>query len=99
MPHSGAESACSVALASREPRRTVTVDGVALAVHDSAPARDLPVIVCLHAIGLGGADFSRCEDEVGHENRIITVDWPGHGASGQDTEPASALATLTSSRG
>ena len=79
-----------LALASREPRRTVTVDGVAIAVHDSAPDRDLPVIVCLHAIGHGGADFIRFEDSVAGEYRVITIDWPGHGASGQDTKPASA---------
>jgi 4,5:9,10-diseco-3-hydroxy-5,9,17-trioxoandrosta-1(10),2-diene-4-oate hydrolase len=80
-----------LALASRVPRGQVTVAGVALAVHDSAPGSDLPTIVCLHAIGHGGADFSRFEDLMAGEYRIITVDWPGHGASGQDTMPASAV--------
>ena len=79
-----------LALASREPRRTVTVDGIAIAVHDSAPKPDLPVVVCLHAIGHGGADFVRFQDALAGEYRVVTIDWPGHGASGQDTRLASA---------
>jgi 4,5:9,10-diseco-3-hydroxy-5,9,17-trioxoandrosta-1(10),2-diene-4-oate hydrolase len=66
------------------------VDGVSLAVHDSDAGGTRPGIVCLHAIGHGGADFSRFEDAFAAEYRIITVDWPGQGASGNDHQPASA---------
>lgn len=79
-----------LALAVPEPRRLVVVDGVSLAVHDSDVASSKPVIVGLHAIGHGGGDFAAFERAFQERFRIITVDWPGHGASGQDAQPASA---------
>jgi 4,5:9,10-diseco-3-hydroxy-5,9,17-trioxoandrosta-1(10),2-diene-4-oate hydrolase len=79
-----------LALAAPEPRRLVVVDGVSLAVHDSDVTSSKPVIVCLHAIGHGGGDFAAFEAAFVDRFRIITVDWPGQGASGQDTQPASA---------
>lgn len=77
-------------LAVPAPHRTITVDGVALAVHDSAPDGGKPAIVCLHAIGHGGGDFRDFEGAFGDRFRIVVVDWPGHGASGDDRAPASA---------
>jgi pimeloyl-ACP methyl ester carboxylesterase len=79
-----------LALAVQEPRRLMEVDGVALAVHDSDPAGTRPAIVCLHAVGQGGGDFVAFEAAFRDRFRVITVDWPGHGASGADTQPASA---------
>ena len=78
------------ALAVSEPRRIVVVDGVSIAIHDSDPTGGKPAIVCLHAIGHGGGDFAAFESAFAHRFRVITVDWPGHGASGSDTQPASA---------
>lgn len=77
-------------LAVEEPRRILSVDGVSIAVHDSDPAASKPAIVCLHAIGHGGGDFAAFEQAFHDRFRVITVDWPGHGASSQDTQPASA---------
>jgi pimeloyl-ACP methyl ester carboxylesterase len=84
-----------LALAVAEPRRLVEVDGVALAVHDSSPDSALPVLLCLHAIGHGGGDFANAELALHDSYRIIAVDWPGHGASGVDASPASALRYTT----
>lgn len=78
-------------LASAEPRRLLTVDGVHLALHDSDPSStSKPIIVCLHAIGHGGSDFNRLEADLGAHLRFITLDWPGQGASGDDVQSASA---------
>ncbi len=68
----------------------MAVDGVPLAIHDTDPTGSRPPIVCLHAIGHGGGDFAAFEGAFRERLRVITVDWPGHGASGQDAEPASA---------
>jgi 4,5:9,10-diseco-3-hydroxy-5,9,17-trioxoandrosta-1(10),2-diene-4-oate hydrolase len=73
-----------------QPRAQLTVDGVELAVHDSDPASSKPAIVCLHAIGHGGGDFAAFEATFSARYRVITVDWPGQGASGVDPQPASA---------
>jgi 4,5:9,10-diseco-3-hydroxy-5,9,17-trioxoandrosta-1(10),2-diene-4-oate hydrolase len=84
-----------LAVATREPRSHIEVHGVPLAVHDGAPGSSLPVVVCLHAIGHGGGDFASFEAAFGASHRVITVDWPGQGASGDDAEPASAARYLT----
>ncbi len=84
-----------LALAVPEPRHLVEVDGVTLAVHDSAPGSALPVLLCLHAIGHGGGDFAGVEAALRDSYRVISVDWPGHGASGADASPASALRYTT----
>jgi pimeloyl-ACP methyl ester carboxylesterase len=76
------------ALASPLPRSFVHVDGVRLAIHDSGgPGRAL---VCLHAVGHGGADFTRIAARFRARQRVITLDFPGHGASDPDRQPASA---------
>lgn len=79
-----------LALAVAVPRSFVTVDDVDVAVHDTDPSGRLPTIVCLHAIGQGGGDFAAFAAAFRDRFRIVTVDWPGHGASGQDHVPASA---------
>jgi 4,5:9,10-diseco-3-hydroxy-5,9,17-trioxoandrosta-1(10),2-diene-4-oate hydrolase len=77
-------------LAVAEPRRIVVVDGVSIAVHDSDPTGVKPAIVCLHAMGHGGGDYAEFERMFRDRFRVITVDWPGHGASQPDHQPASA---------
>lgn len=84
-----------LALASLEPRRTIVVDGVTLALHDSAPNADKPALLCLHAIGHGGGDFASVVEAFSNDFRVITLDWPGQGASGDDAQPASAVRYTT----
>lgn len=78
-------------LASPEPRRMMTVLGVEMAVHDSDPSGEKPAIFCLHAVGHGGSDFAAFEKAFADRYRILTLDWPGQGASGADAQPASAI--------
>ncbi|MBL8952856.1 MAG: alpha/beta hydrolase [Myxococcaceae bacterium] len=77
-----------LAVASLEPRTVLTVSGVELALHDGDPSGAKPPIMCLHAIGHGGRDFAAFERAFGADYRIITLDWPGQGASGPDPKPA-----------
>lgn len=77
-------------LAVASPRTLTRVLGIPLAVHDSDPGSHRPAIVCLHAIGHDGDDFTAFASAFRARHRIVAVDWPGHGASGPDTEPASA---------
>jgi pimeloyl-ACP methyl ester carboxylesterase len=79
------------ALAAPEPRSIVSVLGVELALHDSDPSGAKPAIFCLHAIGHGGSDFASFERAFADRFRVISVDWPGQGASAPDTKPASAI--------
>ncbi|MCA2976661.1 MAG: alpha/beta hydrolase [Myxococcaceae bacterium] len=80
-----------LALASKTPRRLLTVDGITLALHDSAPGSSAPVVLCLHAIGHGGSDYDGVVEALSPDWRVITLDWPGHGASDADAQPASAV--------
>lgn len=79
------------ALGVASPYTMYGVFGVALAVHDSDPSGCKPAIVCLHAIGQGGGDFAELERALGAHYRFITIDWPRHGYSGNDSKPVSAL--------
>jgi len=47
-------------------------------------------VVCLHAIAHGGRDFAAFTDAVCQQYEVITLDWPDHGGSGEDHQPASA---------
>jgi 4,5:9,10-diseco-3-hydroxy-5,9,17-trioxoandrosta-1(10),2-diene-4-oate hydrolase len=49
-----------------------------------------PPLVCLHAVGHGARDFEPLLERVRDRFDVIRVDWPGHGRSGDDLEPASA---------
>ena len=77
-------------LGSIEPHFYLEVDGVKLAIHDSAPHSLNTVIVCLHAIGHGGADFKYFIDYFKDSYRIITIDCPGQGYSFPDQQKVSA---------
>jgi pimeloyl-ACP methyl ester carboxylesterase/uncharacterized membrane protein YphA (DoxX/SURF4 family) len=65
----------------------IVVDGVALAVSRQGKG---PPLVCLHATGHGGGDFTALEAAVSGRFEVIRVDWPGQGRSGEDRKPASA---------
>lgn len=78
------------ALGVPEPRNRLGVLGAMLAVHDSAPGSDLPVLVTLHAIGHGGGDFDGVARALAGRWRVVQFDWPGHGFSSSDGQPASA---------
>lgn len=62
-------------------------DGVSLAF--SRHGQGQP-IVCLHAIGHGGADFAALITALQHQFELICIDWPQQGRSGADKQPASA---------
>jgi 4,5:9,10-diseco-3-hydroxy-5,9,17-trioxoandrosta-1(10),2-diene-4-oate hydrolase len=64
----------------------VEVDGVRLACIRSGNG---PVLVCLHAVGHGGGDFSELEKALRSRFTVIRIDWPGQGRSGADTEAPS----------
>jgi 4,5:9,10-diseco-3-hydroxy-5,9,17-trioxoandrosta-1(10),2-diene-4-oate hydrolase len=79
-----------LALGVAEPRERRRVAGVEVAIHDSDPGGRRPALLCLHAIAHGGGDFAAVEAGLSDRWRVITVDWPGHGFSGDDARPASA---------
>lgn len=67
--------------------REVVVDGVRLAYDDEGSG---PALVCLHAIGHGARDFERLRARLSARHRVIALDWPGQGRSGDDRHPANA---------
>ena len=69
------------------PWREVTVDGIRLAYNDDGEGAAL---VCLHAIGHGAGDFAGLHQRLGSRYRIVALDWPGHGRSGDDRMAVSA---------
>src|ERR1700722_12616234 len=65
----------------------VEIDGVRLAVAREGRG---PALVCLHAIGHGGADFDGLTSPPKYRFEIVRIDWPAQGRSGPDRVPASA---------
>jgi hypothetical protein len=75
------------AVGAQEPRQTTVVDGVTLAYRDSGgPGL---IIICLHAIGHGARDFEDLTRRMAFDYRIIAIDFPGQGNSGNHLQPAS----------
>jgi len=70
-----------------EPGKEVVVDGVRLAYDDAGSG---PALLCLHAVGHGARDFADLRRRLGRRCRVVALDWPGHGRSGEDAAPASA---------
>jgi 4,5:9,10-diseco-3-hydroxy-5,9,17-trioxoandrosta-1(10),2-diene-4-oate hydrolase len=69
-------------------RNAVTVDGVRLTYDDDGGGE---VVVCLHAVGHGAADFAGFRARHRDDIRVIALDWPDHGRSGADrVAPSSA---------
>ena len=69
------------------PWSEISVDGVQLAYNDDGAG---PPLVCLHAIGHGARDFATLREHLRDRYRVIALDWPGQGNSGDDRLPASA---------
>jgi len=69
------------------PCKEAVVDGVRLAYDDEGTG---PVLLCLHSIAHGARDYAELRGALRHRFRVIALDWPGHGSSGDDAEPASA---------
>ena len=67
--------------------KTVTIDGVRLAYRDEGAG---PPLLCLHSIAHGSRDFEALAEGMRARYRVLALDWPGHGASGDDFVPASA---------
>jgi 4,5:9,10-diseco-3-hydroxy-5,9,17-trioxoandrosta-1(10),2-diene-4-oate hydrolase len=65
----------------------VVVEGVRLAYDDEGSG---PALLCLHAIGHGARDFEGLRARFRSRCRVLALDWPGHGHSGDDARPASA---------
>ncbi|MCQ8896490.1 alpha/beta hydrolase [Limnobacter humi] len=67
----------------------VTVDGVNLAYSDEGLGQP---VICLHATAQGGRDFMYLRSKLRSISgiRVIVLDWPGHGRSGDDHEAFSA---------
>lgn len=65
----------------------IEVDGVRLAYDDAGSGAPL---LCLHAIGHGASDFVPLRRRIGTRRRVIALDWPGQGRSGDDRVPACA---------
>jgi pimeloyl-ACP methyl ester carboxylesterase len=81
------ETGLRSAVGAQEPRQTTVVDGVTLAYTDSGgPGL---TILCLHAIGHGARDFEDLTRRTSSDYRVITLDFPGQGNSGNDLQPAS----------
>jgi 4,5:9,10-diseco-3-hydroxy-5,9,17-trioxoandrosta-1(10),2-diene-4-oate hydrolase len=75
------------AVGASPPWRERTIDGVRLAYDDEGGG---PAIVCLHAIGHGAGDFRRLRARFSARHRLVALDWPGQGRSGDDRLPPSA---------
>jgi len=69
------------------PWRERVVDGVRLAYDDEGTG---PPLLCLHAIGHGARDFEGLRMSLRDRYRVLALDWPGQGNSGDDRIPASA---------
>lgn len=66
---------------------TIDIDGVTLAYDRQGSG---PPVVCLSAIQHGAGDFDAFAERVRDRFEVIRLDWPGHGRSGDDAQPASA---------
>ena len=65
----------------------IEVDGVRLAYDDEGSG---PALLCLHSIAHGARDFAPLRERLRERCRVIALDWPGHGRSADDHQPASA---------
>lgn len=70
-----------------EPGKSAVVEGVRLAYDDEGRG---PALICLHAAGHGARDFADLRRRLRGRCRVVALDWPGHGRSGEDAAPASA---------
>jgi len=81
------ETGLRSAVGAQKPRQTTVIDGVTLAYTDSGgPGL---TILCLHAIGHGARDFEDLTRRMASDYRVIAIDFPGQGNSGNDLQAAS----------
>jgi len=78
---------CRSAVSAQQPS-SVVLDGISISYTDSGGSG--PVVLCLHAIGHGARDFEDLSPRFGPQYRVIALDFPNHGNSGVDSQPASA---------
>lgn len=64
------------------------VDGVSLYADRRGRG---PQVLCLTALGHDAHDFDALVERLGDRFEFIRVEWPGHGRSSPDSQPASAL--------
>jgi 4,5:9,10-diseco-3-hydroxy-5,9,17-trioxoandrosta-1(10),2-diene-4-oate hydrolase len=76
-----AASAARAAVGASAACRVVEIDGVRLAYDDEGAGE---AVVCLHAIGHGAGDFAAFRSRHRDRHRVIALDWPGQGRSGDD---------------
>jgi 4,5:9,10-diseco-3-hydroxy-5,9,17-trioxoandrosta-1(10),2-diene-4-oate hydrolase len=74
-------------LGARRPFGERGVDGVRIAFDDEGSG---PPLLCLHAVGHGARDFEALRERLRGRARVLALDWPGHGSSGDDREAPSA---------
>jgi pimeloyl-ACP methyl ester carboxylesterase len=74
-------------LGAAAPFREIEVDGLKLACNDEGAG---PAVLCLHAIAHGASDFAALSEHLKDRHRVLALDWPGHGHSGPDRNPAGA---------
>jgi pimeloyl-ACP methyl ester carboxylesterase len=78
----------------RHPSGSYTVDGCSISWQElpAEPKSGQPV-VCLHSIGSGSREFQPLINRIPAGSRLILLDWPGHGRSGDPPEGPSQKAT------
>ena len=86
MAHATPDRARS-ALGAKSPWKELVVEGVPLAYDDEGRGDPL---VCLHAVAHGARDFETLRAWMRGTQRVIALDWPGHGNSGDDSAPPTA---------
>ena len=74
------------AVGAQQPSRVV-LHGSSISYSDSGGSG--PVVICLHAIGHGARDFEDLSRRLSPGYRVISLDFPNHGNSGADSQPAS----------
>jgi pimeloyl-ACP methyl ester carboxylesterase len=67
--------------------QTIELDGIRIAYDDDGQG---PVLLCLHSIAHGASDFAPLRERLRDRCRMIALDWPGHGRSGEDRVPATS---------
>jgi len=75
------------AVGAQKPKKILLMNDVSIAYTDSGG--DGQVLLCLHAIGHGARDFEGLSRRLAPDYRVIALDFPGHGNSGSDSQPAS----------
>jgi len=75
------------AVGAQEPRKYVSLEAIPISYMDSGGTGS--VLLCLHAIGHGARDFETLSRRLSPQYRVIAMDFPNHGNSGTDSEPAS----------